>query len=191
MGAYVTPMYGGSDAQVDYRLGIVQHGCDSDRQFSYHADAAERPLRWIGRGLDAFGVEGLTAGAELTGEQHEMARRLMRGQHPATGEHLVAPKVAVPADAKVSLGLLVAAVEEAARARGVAPAALFETEALARAWERAAGGVARRGGRAVARVDEAAQLAEAAGLTPGEVWGADRVAKARAALYEPREARDR
>src|SRR3954453_14182094 len=159
-------MYGGSDAQVDYRLGLVQHGCDSDRQFSYHADAAERPLRWIGRGLDAFGVDGLTAGAELRGEQHEMARRLMRGQHPVTGEQLVTPKVAVPAAAKVSLGPLVAAVEEAARARGLAPAALFDTDVLVRVWERAARGVARRGGRAIARVDEAAQLAEAAGLVP-------------------------
>src|SRR3954468_20273261 len=103
-------MYGGSDAQVNYRLG-VQHGCDADRQFAYHADAVERPLRWIGRGLDAFGVDGLTAGAALTGEQHEMARRLIQGQHPVTGEQLVAPKLAVPADAKVSLGPLVAAVE--------------------------------------------------------------------------------
>ena len=190
MGAYVTPMYGGSDAQVNYRLGLVQHGCDSDRQFAYHADAAERPLRWIGRGLDAFGVEGLTAGAELTAEQHEMARRLMRGQHPVIGDQLVTSKVAVPADAKVSLGPLVAAVEEAARARGVEPAALFGTDVLARGWERAARGVARRGGRAVVRVDEAAQLAEAAGLAADEVWGADRVAEARAALYEPREAQD-
>lgn len=190
MGAYVTPMYGGSDAQVNYRLGLVQHGCDSDRQFSYHADAAERPLRWIGRGLETFGVEGLTAGAELTGQQHEMARRLIRGQHPVTGEQLVTPKVAVPAAAKVSLGPLVAAVEEAARARGVSPEALFDTDALAGAWERAARGVARRGGRAVARVDEAVLLAEAAGLAPGEVWGADRVVEARAALYEPREVRD-
>src|SRR5437868_3468346 len=94
-------MYGGSDAQVDYRLGLVQHGCDSDRQFAYHADAAARPVRWIGRGLEAFGV-----------------------------------------------------------------------------------------GRAIGRVDAAARPAEAGGLAPGEVWGADRVAESRAALWEPREVRD-
>jgi hypothetical protein len=114
--AYVTALYGGSDAQIDYRLGL-EHGCGSDAQFSYHADARERPLVWIGEGLEAFGVEGLTAGAELTAEQFDMARNLIRGQHPTTGEQLVVPKVAVPAAAKVSLGPLVAAVREVAQAR--------------------------------------------------------------------------
>jgi hypothetical protein len=46
---------------------------------------AKRPLRWIGAGLDAFGVKGLSAGAELTAEQFEMARRLVRGQHRGPG----------------------------------------------------------------------------------------------------------
>lgn len=84
-----------------------------------------------------------------------MARRLIRGQHPATGEQLVTPKVAVPADAKVRLGPLVAAVNEAAQARGVDAATLFDSLALVRAWGVAQRGVSRRGGRAVARVDEA------------------------------------
>jgi conjugative relaxase-like TrwC/TraI family protein len=183
-------MYGGSKEQIDYRLGLVQHGCNDDHQFSYHADARERPLVWIGRGLEAFGVEGLAAGAELTSEQHEMAHRLIQGQHPVTGEQLVAPKVGVPADAKVQWAPLVAAVHEAAQARGVAPETLFQGASLAKAWDTAARGVAREGGRALGRVDTAARLAEAAGLAPGEVWGAERVADARAALYEPRQARD-
>src|SRR5262249_42820546 len=107
--AYVTPLYGGSAEQVDYRLGLAQHGCGDSAQFAYHADARERPLRWIGEGLDAFGVEGLRAGAELTEGQFEAARRLIRGEHPGTGEQLVAPKVAVAPEAKVPLGPLVAA----------------------------------------------------------------------------------
>jgi hypothetical protein len=117
--AYVTPIYGGSAAQVDYRLGITQHGCDSDVQFRYHADGRERPLRWIGNGLPEFGLEELTAGAELTVEQHDLARALMAGKHPVTGEQLVAPKLAVPADAKVPLGPLVAAVNARAAERGL------------------------------------------------------------------------
>jgi hypothetical protein len=117
--AYVTPIYGGSAAQIDYRLGITQHGCSSDTQFAYHADGRERPLRWIGHGLPAFGVDGVAAGAELTEEQNDLARALMAGRHIATGEQLVAPKVAVPADAKVPLGPLVAAVKAAAAERGI------------------------------------------------------------------------
>ncbi|MGH3572885.1 MAG: MobF family relaxase [Pseudonocardiaceae bacterium] len=185
MGAYVTPMYGGSDAQVDYRLGLVQHGCASDAQLAYHTDARERPLTWIGSGLDAFGVAGVTAGAELTTEQYDMARRLVRGQHPGTGEQLVDPKVAVPADAKLPLGALVAVVGEAAVARGVDPAALFDGVAVSKAWAAAARGVERRGGRAVSRADEATALAKAAGLDPGAVWGGEVVAEALGNLYEP------
>jgi conjugative relaxase-like TrwC/TraI family protein len=184
--AYVTALYGGSDAQIDYRLGL-EHGCGSDAQFSYHADARERPLVWIGEGLEAFGVPGLTAGAELTEDQFEMARRLIRGQHPTSGEQLVVPKVAVPAAAKVSLGPLVAAVREAAQERGIDPAALFdERVALAKAWAVAERGVSSKGGRVVTRVDQAIALAESAGLDPDAVWGAERVGDARAALVEPR-----
>jgi conjugative relaxase-like TrwC/TraI family protein len=188
--AYVTALYGGSDAQIDYRLGL-EHGCGTDHQFSYHADARERPLVWIGEGLEAFGVPGLTAGAELTAEQFDMARRLIRGQHPTSGEQLVVPKVAVPAAAKVSLGPLVAAVRDAAAARGIDPAVLFDGRvALARAWGVAERGVGRQGGRAVTRVDQAVALVEAAGLDPDGVWGAERVAQARAALVEERPVRD-
>jgi hypothetical protein len=71
-------------------------------------------LRWIGGVVGAFGVDGVAAGAELTAEQVDVARTLMAGKHMATGEQLVAPKVAVPADAKVPLGPLVAAVNAAA-----------------------------------------------------------------------------
>jgi len=179
-------MYGGSDAQVDYRLGLVQHGCASDAQLAYHTDARERPLTWIGSGLDAFGVEGVTAGAELTAEQYEMARRLVRGQHPGTGEQLVTPKVAIVADAKLALGPLVAAVNEAAVARGVDPATLFGGVAVSKAWATAARGVERRGARVVSRADEATALAKAAGLDPDAVWGGEVVAEALGNLSEPR-----
>ncbi|WNV82917.1 hypothetical protein [Umezawaea sp. Da 62-37] len=82
--AYVTPLYSGTDSQIDYRLGPVQARCVSDAQFAYHADARERPLRWVGEALTAFGLvdRGFAAGAELTPDQYDMARALMRGLHP-------------------------------------------------------------------------------------------------------------
>jgi conjugative relaxase-like TrwC/TraI family protein len=169
--AYVTPIYGGSAAQIDYRLGIGAHGCDSDARFSYRADGRERPLRWIGGGLAEFGVDGLTAGAELTAEQHELARVLLAGRQPVTGEQLVAPKLAVPADAKVPLGPLVAAVCALAAERGMDdPAALFATPKQRSAWNTAVRAVTRRGDAALLRVDDALKLVEVAGLDAEQVW---------------------
>ena len=172
--AYVTPIYGGSAAQIDSRLGITQpgHGCESDAQFRYHADGRERPLRWIGCGLSAFGLadEGVVAGAELTADQFDLARAIMAGQHMATGEQLVAPKVAVPADAKVPLGPLVAAVKATAE-RGITdPVELFTKPKQRSGWNTAAGAVANRGDAALLRVDDALALAEAAGLEAEQVW---------------------
>jgi conjugative relaxase-like TrwC/TraI family protein len=172
--AYVTPIYGGSAAQIDYRLGVGQdggHGCGSDAQFAYRADARERPLRWIGQGLSAFGVEGLAAGAELTPAQHDLARALMAGRDPVTGEQLVSPKLAVPADAKVPLGPLVAAVRAAAAERGIAnPVDVFTTPKMRSGWNTAVRAVARRGDAALLRVDDALTLAEKAGLEAEQVW---------------------
>jgi hypothetical protein len=171
--AYVTPIYGGLAAQIDYRLGITQpgHGCASDAQFRYHADGRERPLRWIGEGLSAFGVDGVAAGAELTAEQFDLARAIMAGQHMATGEQLVAPKVAVPADAKVPLGPLVAAVKAAAAERGITdPVEVFGKPKQRSGWNTAVRAVTRRGDAALLRVDDALALAEAAGLEAEQVW---------------------
>jgi conjugative relaxase-like TrwC/TraI family protein len=171
--AYVTPIYGGSAAQIDYRLGITQpgHGCASDAQFRYHADGRERPLRWIGEGLSAFGVDGVAAGAELTAEQFDLARAIMAGRHMATGEQLVAPKVAVPADAKVPLGPLVAAVKAVAAERGIPdPVELFTKPKQRSAWNTAVRAVTRRGDAALLRVDDALALAEAAGLEAEHIW---------------------
>src|SRR5437870_4894498 len=171
--AYVTPIYGGSAAQIDYRLGITQpgHGCESDAQFRYHADGRERPLRWIGRGLGVFGVDGVAAGLELTAEQYDLARALMAGKHMATGEQLVAPKVAVPTDAKVPLGPLVQAVKVLAAERGIAdPVDVFTKPQQRSAWNTAVRAVTKRGDAALLRVDGALALAEAAGVEAEQVW---------------------
>lgn len=185
--AYVTPIYGGSAGQIDYRLGVTQHGCDSDVQFRYRADGRERPLRWIGCGLPEFGIDGLVAGAELTVEQHDRARALMAGMHPVTGEQLVAPKVAVPPDAKVPLGPLVAAVRTHAAEREVDdPVALFGKPKERSAWNTAVRAVARRGDAALLRVDDALILAEAAGLEAEQVWPDVDLFATYSNLYEPK-----
>jgi conjugative relaxase-like TrwC/TraI family protein len=184
--AYVTPIYGGSAAQIDYRLGRTQHGCESDVQFDYHADGRERPLRWIGAGLTAFGVDGVVAGAELTEEQHDLARALMAGKHPGTGEQLVAPKLAVAADAKVSLGPLVAAVTAVAGERGLAdPVEVFTKPKQRAAWNTAVRAVTRRGDAALLRVDDALALAEAAGLEAEQVWPDVDLIEVYSNLFEP------
>lgn len=192
--AYVTPLYGGSDAQIDYRLGLIQHGCVGDVQFDYRADARERPLRWIGEGLSAFDVDGhrIRAGDELTPDQYDAARALMQGKHPVTGEQLVIPKQGVPAAAKVSLGPLVAAVRAAADHAGVAPTELFDGDAAAvKAWGVAERAVTRRGGRALARVDEAMQLSAAAGVDPVDVWGEQTLTDASRELFTLQVVRDK
>lgn len=184
--AYVTAIYGGSAEQIDYRLGLTQHGCDSDVQFRYHADGRERPLRWIGRGLPEFGLDGVMAGAELTPEQHDLARALMAGRHPVTGEQLVAPKLAVPADAKVPLGPLVAAVQALAAERGVGdPVDVFGKPKQRSAFNTAVRAVTRRGDAALLRVDDALALTEAAGLEAERVWPDVDLLATYSNLYEP------
>ncbi|MFL6140422.1 MAG: MobF family relaxase [Labedaea sp.] len=154
-------------------MGIIQpgHGCGSDARFRYHVDGRERPLRWIGRGLPVFGVDGMVAGAELTADQFDLARAIMAGRRPDSGEQLVAPKVAVPADAKVALGPLVAAVKAAAAERGITdPVELFTTPKQRCGWNTAVRAVANRGDAALLRVDDALALAAAAGLEAEQVW---------------------
>jgi hypothetical protein len=128
-------------------------------------------LLWIGGGLSAFGVDGVTAGAELTAEQFDLARAIMAGRHMATGEQLVAPKVAVPADAKVPLGPLIAAVKAAAAERGITdPVELFTKPKQRSGWNTAVRAVTRRGDAALLRVDDALALVQAAGLEAEQVW---------------------
>ena len=159
-----------STEQVDYRLH-EGHGCDPrplDTQVEYRADGSERPLVWIGDGLGEFGIEPGTA---MTASDFDAARLLMAGANPVTGEVLVAPKLAVPHDAKLPLSELVTQVELAALAAGKQPGELFTVVKHRDMFDRAARAVERTGSGASLRADEAGIVAEAAGLTPGQVWG--------------------
>jgi len=183
--AYVTPI-GSAAAQVEYRL-TQAHGCGRaeavETRFSYHADGSERPLVWTGRGLADVGI---TPGSVLDEGQFDVARALMAGLDPRSGERLVEPKLAVYADAKVALAPLVHAVEAAAVARGVAPEALFASVKVGRAYGRAVRAVVADGDAAMLRADDAGRVADAAGLDVEVVWGAGVYAAAVGNLTETR-----
>lgn len=195
--AFVTPLYGGSQQQLDYRLG-QQYGCTghgiNDVPVDYRLDVRERPLRWIGDGLAEFGI---TAGSELTSAQFGMARALIAGQDPNTGEQLVSGKLAVPDDAKLALAPLVAAVRAHAQAHGVAARALFPTARQAQQWDTAERQVQRYGEAARLRADEALAFADAA-LPPADgedaltrlPWQREEITQAYANLFEVHLARD-
>jgi len=183
--AYVTPI-GSAAAQVEYRL-TAHHGCGrpgvEQARFSYHADGSERPLVWTGRGLAEVGI---TAGSVLDEGQFDVARALMAGLDPRTGERLVEPKLAVFEDAKLALAPLVHAVEAVAAARGVAPEALFGAVKVGRAYGRAVRAVASDGDAAMLRADDAGRVADGAGLDVEVVWGAGVYAAAVGNLTETR-----
>lgn len=161
MGAYVT-VIGPSDAQVEYRL-TGDCGCGTDAQVDYYLTAAERPMRWVGRG--AAGL-GLPAGGVLDAGQHDAARAVMRGVHPVTGKRLVAPKTAVAPAALLPAAPLVDAVVLAAIGRGVSVEGLWATQGAAAEWGRLVRGVRGRGTAYRISVTRAARLLDAAGITP-------------------------
>jgi len=183
--AYVT-LIGSAAAQVEYRL-TAHHGCGRaetvETRFSYHADGAERPLVWTGRGLAEVGIE---PGSVLDEGQFDAARALMAGLDPRSGERLVEPKLAVYEDAKVALAPLVHAVEAAAVQRGVHPEALFASVKVGRAYGRAVRAVVNDGDAAVLRADDAGRVADAAGLDVESVWGPGVYAAAVGNLTETR-----
>ncbi|MFI6498725.1 MobF family relaxase [Nonomuraea typhae] len=147
------------DGQVAYRLGDG------------------RALMWIGEGLREVGLTPLTP---LTPDQHDMARALMDGIHPGTGEVLVAPKMAADPRAKLAGEPLVAALEAAATAHGVTVERLLagRPKAAARAAQLARG-VARQGQAHLIRIHDVEQLAEAAGLDLAQIYDGAELASAR------------
>ncbi|MBA3490233.1 MAG: relaxase domain-containing protein, partial [Longispora sp.] len=182
--AYVTPI-GSNPEQIEYRL-TGGHGCGTDkcdRQFSYHVDGRERPLRWVGSGLAGVGIE---VGSELTEGQFDTARALMNGRHPTTGEQLVGHKVAVHPDAKVVLAPLVQALQEASKQQGISPDQLLGSKRLIAAYDRAVRAVGKEGDAAKLRADHAGELADACGLDVSRVWGEGVYAEATNNLTEVR-----
>lgn len=177
-----------------------------DRQFSYHVDGRERPLRWIGNGLREVGIE---PGSELTPDQFDVARALMFGRDPVSGEQLVTPKRAVPEDAKVAVAPLLRTIEAMASEADVEPAAFVRgrgaaaaaedasiatrgghAEAASKVFRTAWAGRERRGEAARLRADEVGRLVDWLGLEPDRVWAPGQFARASANLFETVRTRD-
>lgn len=170
---------GSAPEQVDYRLG-QQHGCvasiSGDAQLEYRTDA-ERPLIWIGQALADLGVE---AGTELTPEQFPLARAMMDGYHPRSGEQLVEHKLGVPIEAQVPIAQLVRMIEGVAREAKVDVSEVLRhrqgrwsgttSKRMLDMFDRAKRSVARHGETAMLRADHAGQLADAAELRLTSVW---------------------
>ncbi|MDX8140558.1 MobF family relaxase [Lentzea sp. BCCO 10_0061] len=176
--SWVTPI-GSAPEQVDYRLG-QQHGCvtgiSGDAQLEYRTDA-ERPLIWIGQALADLGIE---AGTELTAEHFPLARAMMDGYHPRSGEQLVEHKLGVPIEAKVPIAQLVRMIEGVAREAQADVSEVLRhrqgrwsgttSKRMLDMFNRAKRSVGRHGETAMLRADHAGQLADAAELRLATVW---------------------
>ncbi|MFD9631945.1 MobF family relaxase [Streptomyces violascens] len=189
--AWVTPIV--DDEQVEYRL--TQHsGCyvqqdgegvaqapqqGSDRQVDYRMDSADGSgLVWIGEGLPEL---GLTPGAVLDEAGKDAARALANGVDPRTGERLVEPELRAHPRARLAGAPLVEAIEKAAAAAGVEPAALFAGKPKQCAkYATLARMVHQKGERHRLQVDSLHRLARAAGVRLDDVYEAGELAVARA-----------
>lgn len=148
-------------AQSEYRLGD------------------DLPLTW-GQ-CEALRQFGITPGAALSEADKDAARALMRGAHPVTGEALVPPVLRVDPAGTLSGVMLLSAIDKAAAEAGVTPEELVaEYDGAAVEYGRLAKMVSRRGEGHRLGYDRVADLAFAAGLDLGQVYGADVAAAARA-----------
>ncbi|MFG3001761.1 relaxase domain-containing protein [Streptomyces sp. NPDC048340] len=168
---YATPIY--AVEQVEYRLS---EDCGCDREADAQVEgrlAGESSLRWIGGGL---GELGLVAGERV---DPAAARALMDGRDWRTGEQLVARKKVLDPRGKVTARVLVDAVSRAAAESGRSASAYLGRPALAARFARAERGVLRDGEAHLLPLADAERLADGAGLSVDELYGADTVAEAR------------
>ncbi|WP_345475920.1 MobF family relaxase [Actinoallomurus oryzae] len=197
--AWVTTL-GPDEAQGDYRLtlsagcgieqlhgpepGVIEPEADvlaEDHQLGYRMTAEERPLVWIGNGLAEFGI---TPGAELTEADHDVARALLDGADPRTGEQLVDPKLEYAPIAKLPAIPFLAALTAAGIERGQQgrPAGLADLvgskKAVARV-ERMMRGVDRQGEAHTVPIDDLERLAARAGIELEQVFPAGKLQAAR------------
>jgi len=141
---------------------------EADPRIAYRMDSNERPLGWIGSGVREFGI---TPGSELTSDQWDMARAMMRGVDPRTGEQLVEPKTAVDPRGKLPAAPLVAAIQRLAAERGVTPESLFSSKRKADTYGRMARETARLGDAHRVRLGDVAKLADFLKISTVELYG--------------------
>lgn len=150
----------------------------TDGQVDYHLDASERPLVWIGGGLNEFGI---TPGSILAPEHFKAARRLMHGEDPNTGTTLVEPKLAIAPAAKLPAAPLVRAIRRAAAERSVTPASLLDSNRKKDAFRRMENQLQRFGESHRVPASTLLKLAGAVGVDAVDLYGEDALQKAMAA----------
>ncbi|MFE4633136.1 MobF family relaxase [Streptomyces sp. NPDC056773] len=157
----------GLDAREVYGTTAVPD-LGADGQMDYHLDASERPLVWIGQGLNEFDI---APGSLLAPEQFSAARRLMRGEDPRTGKTLVEPKMAIAPGAKLAAAPLVRAIRRTAAERGVNPEALFDSKRKKAAFSTMERQLTRFGEAHKVPVSTLLKLADAVGINTVELYG--------------------
>ncbi|MFF1420609.1 MobF family relaxase [Streptomyces sp. NPDC058280] len=149
-----------------------------DGQVDYHLDASERPLVWIGNGLNEFDI---TPGSVLAPEHFQAARRLMHGEDPRTGQTLVEPKLAIAPTAKLPAAPLARAIRRAAAERSVSPVALLDSKRKQAAFRRMENQTKRFGESHRIPASTLLKLANAVGVDAVDLYGEDALEKAVAA----------
>ncbi|MEE1797511.1 MobF family relaxase [Streptomyces sp. JV176] len=149
-----------------------------DGQVDYHLDASERPLVWVGNGLNEFDI---TPGSVLAPEHFQAARRLMHGEDPRTGQTLVEPKLAIAPAAKLPAAPLARAIRRAAAERSVNPVALLDSKRKQDAFRRMESQLTRFGESHRVPASTLLKLADAVGIDAVDLYGEDALEKAVAA----------
>ncbi|WP_431921460.1 MobF family relaxase [Nonomuraea jabiensis] len=150
-----------------------------DEQVAYRMADTEKPLIWIGSGCADLGI---TSGGELTAEQFDTARAVMRGIDPQTGEVLVAPKRAADPRSKLAAARLLEAIRDRAGVLGIAPEEMFSSARKRAAYAQMSRQVERLGETHRVKIGTVLKLADAAGVDVVTVYG--RAALEEALRYE-------
>ncbi|MFI7049074.1 MobF family relaxase [Streptosporangium sandarakinum] len=158
----------GIDLHQLYPPSVLAAYAELDEQLTYRMSETERPLRWIGQGCAEVGIE---AGTELTNEQFDAARALMKGLDPRTGEQLVEPKLAVHSGSKLLAAPLLEAIRDRAAALGRDPLDLLRSQRQKTSFERMSRQVRRYGDTHRVKVEALLTLADAAGVDALALYG--------------------
>ncbi|WP_188186926.1 MobF family relaxase [Nonomuraea sp. SYSU D8015] len=164
----------GLDLESIYPPSALEQVTGLDRQVAYRMADTERPLLWIGSGCQDLGI---TAGAELSAEEFDDARAIMKGIDPQTGEVLVAPKRAAHPRSKLTAAPLLEAIRDRAKILGVRLTGPFGSKRKWAAYSQMSRQVERLGDSHRVKIGTILTLADAAGVDVVAVYG-------RAALEE-------
>ncbi|RCG21123.1 conjugal transfer protein TraA [Sphaerisporangium album] len=156
------------DVHALYPPSVMAAFAALDQQLNYRMSDTERPLRWIGAGCNELGIE---AGSELPGEQFDIARAVMKGQDPRSGEQLVRPKTAAHPGSKLMAGPLLEAIRDRAAALGHDPLDLVRSQRQRSSLERMSRQVRLYGDTHRVRVSALLTLGDAAGVDVVALYG--------------------